>query len=63
MSSQLNVKVNNPVSLRVLIEKTYSVLTEINLADQPKLKVISDSQELFDTYLGNFILYDTEQKR
>jgi hypothetical protein len=60
MSSELNVKVNNPVSLKALIEKTYSVLTEINLADQLKLKVLSDGQELFDTYLDNFILYDTE---
>ncbi|MEH1932705.1 MAG: hypothetical protein V7L14_03040 [Nostoc sp.] len=60
MSNELNVKVNNPVSLKALIEKTYSVLTEINLAGQPKLKVLSDGQELFDTYLDNFILYDSE---
>lgn len=59
MSSELNVKVNNPVSLKALIEKTYSVLTEINLAYQPKLKVLSDGQELFYTDLDNFILYDT----
>jgi hypothetical protein len=54
MSSELNVKVNNPVSLKALIEKTYSVLTEINLAYQPKLKVLSDGQEVFYTYLDKF---------
>lgn len=60
MSIELNVKVNNPVYLKALIEKTYSVLTEINLAEQPKLKVLSHGQEVFDTYLENFILDDTK---
>ncbi|MEH2322955.1 MAG: hypothetical protein V7K32_05050 [Nostoc sp.] len=60
MSIELNVKVNNPVYLKALIEKTSSVLTEINLAEQPKLKVLSDGQEVFDTYLENFILDDTK---
>nr|WP_322708700.1 hypothetical protein [Nostoc sp. ChiSLP03a]MDZ8209810.1 hypothetical protein [Nostoc sp. ChiSLP03a] len=62
MSIELNVKVNNPVDLKALIEKTYCVLTEINLADQPKLKVLSDAQEVFNTYLKDLILYNTEIK-
>jgi len=60
MSSELNIKVNNHVSLKALLEKTYSVLTEINLAVQPKLKVLSDGQELFDPYLEDCVLCDTE---
>ncbi|RCJ29411.1 hypothetical protein A6770_22015 [Nostoc minutum NIES-26] len=60
MSSELNIKVNNPGSLKTFIEKTYSVLTKINLVVQPQLKVLSDGQELFDTYLEDLVLCNTE---
>ncbi|MBD2498139.1 hypothetical protein [Nostoc sp. FACHB-280] len=56
MSIELNVKVNNPVLLKTLIEKSYSLLAEIDLVEQPKFKVLCCNQSMSDSYLDKLAL-------